>query len=750
MTGTPLRVLHIYRRFHPDYTGDGIYYTRLIPEMAKHGIAGEILVFETRPGHAAPTARHEGVTVHYLANLHRRPGVLALLRWMASNLHRYDLVHLHSHVDRQFLSTMLARLMGRRVLFSCTLNDSPTELLGDYRPSYRRIAGLLMRSIGTFVVISPHLMRLSLESTAEHRLRFLPQGIPLDGHPVCAADRLAARRALGLEPEDFVVLNVGSVCRRKNVAFLVEVMARIEDPRVKLVVLGPLLEEDYVEEIRAAARPLGDRVILAGFCEDPASHYVAADAFAFSSTAEGFPNVFLEAMAHNLPIVTRFLPGLSDFIVEHGRSGLLAHSVEDFVEALRTLRADPVRAGRMGLAGRRFAYRNLDLRKVAASYAALYREGRGAPAAPPPSFPDFDLRPAGRVRGAPAGIGLREFRMPAESRPVLQVVIDTEADFDWDKGTATDTGRVSSITGLNGGFDVFRRHGVRPALVIDHPVATQEQSARIVRALAGEGCELGVHLHAWSTPPEVEPRDDWHSFSGNLGPALERQKLETLAARVEELLGQRPRLFKSGRYGLGPNTIRALEEFGFETDLSICPAYDFSAMGGPDFTDFTAHPGWFGEEGGLLSLPTTAGWLGALGGQARLARRVTGSPTGRRLHLDRLAARANLLYPIRLSPEGNDLEAMQALTRRLHADGVRIFTLSLHSPTFQVGNTPYARSAAEVRALLDRIDGYLTFFRMEMGGGFSTPSAIRASLSGQPPARVAPVPARAREAAAGD
>ncbi|WP_426955503.1 glycosyltransferase [Muricoccus radiodurans] len=723
-----MRILHLYRRFHPDYTGDGIYYTRLIPLLEEHGVGGDILVFETRPSDDRLTTVHDGVVVHYLGRTGERVSTVSLLRWLLRNLGHYDAVHLHSHVDRQFLAYILARLRGRRVLFSCTLNDSPTELLADYRPAYRRLAALLMRSIGTFVVISPHLLRQSLQSTEERRIRFIPQGVALDAPPVTIETRAAARRALGLDPRDFVLLNVGSVCRRKNVAFLVKVLERIEDPRLKLLIVGPLLEDDYAAEIRAAAERLGDRVMLVGFREETRVYYEAADAFVFASTAEGFPNVFLEAMSRNLPIITRFLPGLTDFVVDHGQSGYLAHSLDQFAEAIRSLQANPALAERMGEAGRRFAERNLDMRTVAARYVGLYREAPRAPARTEPAFPDFRLRFANSIRGTPSVIGLREFDMPASEPPVLQVVIDTEADFDWDKGTASDTGRVSSIQGLERGFHVFQRQGIRPALVVDYPVATQPRSADIVRRLAEEGCEVGVHLHAWSTPPQVEPRDDWHSFSGNLGPALERKKLEILSQQVGALLGHQPRIFKAGRYGLGPHTVEALEALGFEIDLSICPAYDYSAMGGPDFSSFTSRPGWFGSTGRLLSLPTTAARLGWLGRHADAVGEILDRGISRRLRINAVTKRFNVYYPVRLSPEGNSLAQMKALTRQLHARGLRIFTLSLHSPTLQVGNTPYAQTLEGMRAVLDRIDGYLTFFRAELGGCFSTPSEIRGRL----------------------
>jgi hypothetical protein len=256
------------------------------------------------------------------------------------------------------------------------------------------------------------------------------------------------------------------------------------------------------------------------------------------------------------------------------------------------------------------------------------------------------------------------------------------------------------------------------------------QARGILRELAAEGCELGVHLHTWTTPPLVEPRDDWHSFSGNLGPWLERSKLEGLTERVAELAGTRPRIFKGGRYGLGGNTVATLRELGFEADLSISPAFDYSHLGGPDFTRFTARPGWYGAPGGLLSLPTTSGYLGWARGQAGRLAPLMRRPLPRRLRAPRLAALSEALYPARLSPEGMGFAGMRRLARTLLADGLRVFTLSLHSPSLLPGNTPYARNQAELDRLVADTDRFLACFRDELGGRFVTTSEMRAALLG--------------------
>jgi hypothetical protein len=602
----------------------------------------------------------------------------------------------------------------------------------------------LMRTIDRFVVISPQLLRRSLETVPRPRTWFVPQGGVLEAAEHDAEERARLRVELGFGPDDVVLLNVGSLSRRKNVAWLIDALALIPDPSVRLVVVGPALEPDYTAEIEQAIRTHGldGRVVLAGFQDRTDAFYAAADAFVFASTAEGFPNVYVEAMAHGLPIITRFLPGLTDFIIEHGGNGFLAHQPAQFVEAVLALRDTPGLARRMGAASRRFAERNLDLGRIAGAYAQLYHAPRGPGPDASAAFPDLKPRFTRDLAAGPAAIGLEEFDTPSDWPPLLQVVIDTEAAFEWDKGTYTDTGQVAPTRGLQVNLDVFRRYGILPCLVVDTPVATQEESAGIIRGLAAEGCEIGVHLHPWSAPPVVEPKDDWHSFSGNLGPWLERTKLEVLTRQVTALLGARPRIFKAGRYGLSADTAETLEALGFEIDLSICPFYDYAPMGGPDFSRFTTRPGWFGRARRILSLPTTAGPIGWLAGQADRITALARSPLGRMLPITRLAARANALYPMRLSPEGSSFAQMRELTERLLARGLRVFTLTLHSPTLMPGNTPYTRTEAELAALLRTIDRYLGFFRDELGGRFTTPSALHARLSaaaGRVPASPVPV-----------
>jgi hypothetical protein len=51
------------------------------------------------------------------------------------------------------------------------------------------------------------------------------------------------------------------------------------------------------------------------------------------------------------------------------------------------------------------------------------------------------------------------------------------------------------------------------------------------------------------------------------------------------------------------------------------------------------------------------------------------------------------------------------------------------------GNTPYVRTDADLTLLLQRLNGYLMFFRDELRGRFVTPDALKAELERLAPHR---------------
>ena len=314
-------------------------------------------------------------------------------------------------------------------------------------------------------------------------------------------------------------------------------------------------------------------------------------------------------------------------------------------------------------------------------------------------------------------LAARPIEVDPGAAPMLFVVVDTDEEFDWGGGFARANTSVDAIRQLPVLQRLFDRYHVKPAYVIDYPVATSPVSKAVIRALVESGnCTVGAHLHPWVNPPYTEELTHRNSFACNLDGDIEQAKLTRLTGAIEEHIGVRPHIYKAGRYGFGPSTVGVLQRLDYTTDVSVNPCMDFSAEDGPNFERFDARPFRFGTNGRLLEVPCTHGFAGLLRRRGLPLHRLAETRLCRAARLTGILARSGALNKIMLSPENSRLREMQDLTRTLLADGVRTFSFTLHSPSVEPGHTPYVRSAADLRAFMDRIDAFCDFFFGSVGG----------------------------------
>jgi len=321
--------------------------------------------------------------------------------------------------------------------------------------------------------------------------------------------------------------------------------------------------------------------------------------------------------------------------------------------------------------------------------------------------------------------------------PTLVVLIDVEEEFDWNEEFDRAATRFEHIDALERAVDTLATHGVTPVGVMTYPAVESKDVARRLAGMVSDGRMIaGTHLHPWVTPPHDERVDRHNSFPGNLPVELEDAKLERLTARLEERLGVRPRIYQAGRYGVGPNTSSLLEARGYSVGMSVNPPFDFTAQGGPDWSNYGPSPFWFGAERPLLELPITGAFVGLADGAAgRRLHQFATSPALRPTRLAGMLARLGVVERIRLSPEGQSVEDMKRLTRALFARGERVFVFSFHSPSLSPGCTEYVRTADDLDAFLGRCSGFIDWFVDELGGETKSPIELYdALLAESPPA----------------
>ncbi len=336
-------------------------------------------------------------------------------------------------------------------------------------------------------------------------------------------------------------------------------------------------------------------------------------------------------------------------------------------------------------------------------------------------------------------------RAPAvtcQGPPLLAVVVDAEEEFEWAQPLTPQHRTTVSIRAQRNAHTLFSYYGIKPIYLVTHPLAAEDTAIGVLREyLAAGACEIGAQLHPWVTPPFIDEGTETQSYPGNLPVALEREKLARLVGEIERAFALRPTVYKAGRYGFGPNTSMLLEEAGFEVDTSLIPRTSYAESGGPDFTGYDYQPFWFGHRRRILELPVTRALTGVLAQAWPALHQQTHRWPWRSLHAGGLLSRAGLIERITLSPEGSDLAAMCRLTRVLLARGTSVLTLSYHSPSLEPGHTPYVRNDRDLAIFLDRLSGFLSFFREEIGGEFVTVNELRQRLSGAAATHASPPPA---------
>jgi glycosyltransferase involved in cell wall biosynthesis len=208
-----------------------------------------------------------------------------------------------------------AMLLGRWLKLPATITLRGTEVpMSKSPPHLKRMLAALAGVPRVFAVADSLRRHLAALGADAGKIEVVGNGVDTDlFHPV---DRAAARRALDIPEEAKVLVSVGGLVERKGFHRVIEVLPELRktfSDLVFLIVGGGGPEGDISGRLRrqAAELGLGDAVRFLGplppaALKEPLS---AADVFVLATSNEGWANVFLEAMACGLPVVTTDVGG---------------------------------------------------------------------------------------------------------------------------------------------------------------------------------------------------------------------------------------------------------------------------------------------------------------------------------------------------------------------------------------------------------------------------------------------------------
>lgn len=307
---------------------------------------------------------------------------------------------------------------------------------------------------------------------------------------------------------------------------------------------------------------------------------------------------------------------------------------------------------------------------------------------------------SGEARSHENGAGIR-------ARPAFLMTVDTEADDLWSRPRTVTTHNARYLPRFQA---LCEAYGLKPTYLVSYEMAGDPAFQAFARHLVCQGtAEIGMHLHAWITPPAVPLTDDDAAFQPYLTeypPEVMERKIAAATARLEETFGVKMLSHRAGRWGFDAVYARMLVRFGYRVDCSVTPGVSWrrhrghpAGGGGPDYTRFPAEayfvdlddvsrPG----DSWLLEVPVTVIRTPPAGLTA-LAHRAAWGP--------RAGAVAERLWPtVRwLRPNGRNGAELIQIVRDAARAGRSFVEFMLHSSELMPGGSPRFRTPGSIERL---------------------------------------------------
>jgi glycosyltransferase involved in cell wall biosynthesis len=327
-------------------------------------------------------AELEGLHVPVVA-LGRQPGFQPALAVQIARLIRanhIDVVHCH-HYSPYVYGLLASRLAGVPLVFT------EHGRLSDGAPSVkRRLVNPFLSMLGGRVCsVSGDLKQhMVTEGFPARRVQVVYNGID-PGHRPTAIERAAARDALGVPRDAFVIGTAGRLVPVKNLPVMLQAHALLleKHPHAHAVIVGDGPQRGALEA-RAQQLGIAGSVTFTGYRSDVRALMAAFDVYVNSSTYEGVSLTILEAMASSLPVVATTVGGNPEVVIDHETGLLVPGRARALAEAISLLALDARRRRQMGDAGRWRVIRHFSIARMVGDYVAAYFGGKTSAASAAP------------------------------------------------------------------------------------------------------------------------------------------------------------------------------------------------------------------------------------------------------------------------------------------------------------------------------------------------------------------------------
>ena len=279
----------------------------------------------------------------------------------------------------------------------------------------------------------------------------------------------------------------------------------------------------------------------------------------------------------------------------------------------------------------------------------------------------------------------------------LIITIDNEEDNQWNPEAEETTENAKYLKRFQ---DLCNRFNFKPVYLTTYRMAQDSVFVDFAKeALRKKQCEVGMHLHAWSTPPmyNLQKTTNERAYLIEYPIDVMEEKISTLHDLLTATFGE---MFshRSGRWALNQDYLSLLKKYGYRCDCSVTPGISWcSHLGvtGTPGSDYSQEQnGAYEIIEGLLEVPVSIYGLHYFNARAihtpkSLAREISHSLRGKKSWL---------------RPSMSSLHQMKTLLDYIQKTKIDYAMFMIHSSELMPGGSPYYKDEQAIEKLYGQLE----------------------------------------------
>ncbi|MGQ8818724.1 polysaccharide deacetylase family protein [Serratia sp. NA_13] len=288
------------------------------------------------------------------------------------------------------------------------------------------------------------------------------------------------------------------------------------------------------------------------------------------------------------------------------------------------------------------------------------------------------------------------------TKPAFLITIDTEGDNLWQNHDRISTENTRFLPRFQA---LCEKYGFKPVYLTNYEMAVDAEYVEFARdVIARNTGEVGMHLHAWNSPPLTPlTDDDWRHKPYLIEyPADQiRAKVDHMTKLLEDSFQTKMLSHRAGRWAFNEYYAGLLLEYGYQVDCSVTPRVNWQyspgnpqGNGGTDYRNFPSQAYFIDPENiaragssSLLEVPMSI--------QYKHSALMNTLKQG----YDSLRGKQRSPSVNWLRPSGGNLEKMKSVAERCLAQGHDYVEFMLHSSEFMPGGSPTFKTQQHIEVL---------------------------------------------------